>query len=115
MHGVIKTYDTTINGFYVIQFGSEAYTQQNNAQIDGQIISTGELVFKPQYLCSMQENSNQYWKQQSLQHNIIVPTRTILHSCLDVSRIIHFQDIPNTVCNRINEKSHTKKSYLYER
>ena len=52
----------------------------------------------------MQENSNLYWKQQSLQQNIIVTTRTILHPCLDVVRIKDVQDIPKTVCNRIKAK-----------
>ena len=37
-YGVINTDDTTTNGFYVIQFISEAYTLQNNTQIDGEVI-----------------------------------------------------------------------------
>ena len=55
------------NVFYVIQFISEAYTLQNNKTIDGQVIYPGELFVKAQYLCSMQENTNWYWKQQQLQ------------------------------------------------
>ena len=31
-YGVIDKYETTKNGFYVIQFISEAYTEQNNTQ-----------------------------------------------------------------------------------
>ena len=77
MYGAINTYDTTPNGFYVIQLLSEAYTLQNITKIDGHIIYAGELVVKAQYLCSMQENTNLYWKQQPLQQTIIVPTRTI--------------------------------------
>ena len=52
----------------------------------------------------MQENSNWYWKQQSMQQNIIVPTYKILHPHLDVFRITYVQDIPKTVCNRIQAK-----------
>ena len=52
----------------------------------------------------MQENINWYWKQQSLQHNIIVPTRTILHPRLDSVRKTYFQDIHKTVYNRIQAK-----------
>ena len=37
-------------------------------------------------------------------NNIAVPTLTILHPFLDVVRITYFQDIPNTVCNRIQAK-----------
>ena len=44
MHGAINTYDTTTNGFYVIQFISDAYTLQNKPTINGQVISSGELV-----------------------------------------------------------------------
>ena len=77
---------------------------QNNTKIDGNIIFSGELVVKSQYLCSRQENSNLIWKQQSLQQEIIVPTRTILHTCLDVVRLTCVQDISKTVCNMIQSK-----------
>ena len=53
-YGVINTDDTTTNKFHVIQFISEAYTLDNNAQIDGQLIYTGVLVVNAQYLCYMQ-------------------------------------------------------------
>ena len=74
MYGAINTYETTTNGFYVIKLISEAYTLQNNTTIDGQVISAGELVVRVQYLCSIQENTNWYWKQQPMQQTIIVPT-----------------------------------------
>ena len=50
MYGAINTDDTTKTVFYIIPFISEAYTLQNNTKIDGQVISSGELVFKAQYL-----------------------------------------------------------------
>ena len=50
MYGAINTYDTTTNGFYVIQFLSDEYTLQNNTSIYGQVIYAGELVVKAQYL-----------------------------------------------------------------
>ena len=52
----------------------------------------------------MQENTNWYCKQQPLQQNIIVPTRTILHPCLDDITIMYVQDIPKNVCNSIQAK-----------
>ena len=60
MYGAINTADKTTNRFYVIQFISEAYKLQKNTTIDGQVIHAGELVFKAQYICSMQENINWY-------------------------------------------------------
>ena len=46
IYGAINTYDTTTNGLYAIQFLSYAYTLQSNTTIDGQVISSGELVAK---------------------------------------------------------------------
>ena len=46
IYGTINTAGNTTNGLYVIQFISEAYTLQNSATIDVQVISAGELVFK---------------------------------------------------------------------
>ena len=57
MYGIVKTYNTTKNG-YVIQITSESYTLQNNTQLDGQVISDGGLFFKAQYFWSMQEIFN---------------------------------------------------------
>ena len=113
MYGVINTDDTTKNGFYVIIFISEAYTLQNNTKIDGKMISSGELVVKAQYICSMQENTNWYWEKQSLQQNIMVPTRTILHPCIDVVRIKYVHDIPKTVCNRIQSKKSIQRHPIF--
>ena len=45
----INTDDTAKNGFYVIQFISEAYTLKNNTKIDGTVISAGELVVWDKY------------------------------------------------------------------
>ena len=84
MYGAINTYNTTTNGFYVIQLLSDAYTLKRNTTIDGQVIYDGELVVKAQYIFSMQENPNWYCKKQPLQQTIIVPTCTILHPRLEV-------------------------------
>ena len=102
MYGSINTYDATTNVFCVIQFLSDAYTLQNNTTIGGQFISSGdgELVAKAQYLCSMQENTNWYWKQQPLQQTIIFPTRTILHPSLEVIIIRYVQDTPKKLFGR---------------
>ena len=93
-------------------FISEAYTLQNNTIIDIQIIYTGGLVVKAKYLCSMQENSYFYWKQQLLQYNIICPTCIIIHPCLDVFIITDIKDIPKTVCNRIQAKTFIQRHHI---
>ena len=109
----INTADTITNLFYVIEFISYAYKLQNNTTIDTQIISAGELVVKARYICFMKENSNWYWKQESMKHNIIVPTRIILHPCLDVVRIIDVHGIPKTVCNRIQAKKSIQRHSIF--
>ena len=86
---------------------------QNITTIDGQVISAGELFVKAQYLNSKQEKPNWYWKQQPLQQTIIVPTRIIIHQCLEVTTIRYVQDTPKNCCNRFQLKIHTKTSYSY--
>ena len=49
---------TKNNAFYVIMFTSKAYTLQDNTTIDGKIITSGELVVKAQYICSIQVDTN---------------------------------------------------------
>ena len=104
MYGAINTEDSAKNGFYVIQFISEALTLQNNSTIYGQVISASELVVKAQYRCSMQENTNWYWKKQPLQQTIIVTTHTILNPRLDVITIRYVQDTSKNICNRIQAR-----------
>ena len=61
----------------------------------------------------MQGKCNWYLKQQSMQHTIIVPTRTIIHPCLDVFRITDVQDIPKTICNRIQAKKSIQRHPIF--
>ena len=100
LYGAINTADNTKNGFFVIQFISEAYTPQKNITVDGQVISASEIFSNAQYIFSIQGNSNRYCKKQPLQHTIIFPTRTVLHPCLYVIIIIYEQDIPNNLFSR---------------
>ena len=99
-YGAINTTDMTTNGFYVIIFESEAYTQQDNTTIDGQVITSGELVVKAQYLCYMKVDTNWYWNQNPKQHITTVLTRTILHPRLKVNAVTDFNTIPKSVCTR---------------
>ena len=59
-YAAINTTNTTINVFYVIIFTSEAYTLQDNTTIYGRFITTGELIVKAQYLCSIRVYNNWY-------------------------------------------------------
>ena len=100
IYGDINTSDNTTNGFYFIQFISEAYMLQNDRTTDGQVIYDDELVVKAQYICSMQESINWYWKQQPLKQTIIVPTHIILHPRLYLIIIRYVLDTPKNICIR---------------
>ena len=112
MYYAINKYDNTTNGFYVIQFISEAYTLENNTTIYGQVIFACESFVKAQYLCSIQENTNWNWKKQPMQQTIIVPTRSIIHLRLDVITLRYVQDTPTNICSRIQEKNPYKDIQL---
>ena len=53
-YGAINTIDTSTVGYYVIKFVSDSYTLQDGTICNGKIISSGEQVFKSQYLSCMQ-------------------------------------------------------------
>ena len=97
-YGAINTDDNTTNAFFVIKFLSDAYTLQSNTKIDGQVSSSVALVFKAQYILSVQENTNWYWKQKPLQQTNIVPTHTILNQHIEVIIIRYVQDITKKIC-----------------
>ena len=98
-YGAIDTTDTETNGFYVIMFQSEAYALQKNTATDVKIITSGELVVKAQYLCSMQIHMNWYCNQHPQQNVITMPKLTILHPQLEVITVTDFHVIPKSVCN----------------
>ena len=106
----INTTDTAINGFYVIMFTSEAYTLQENTTIDGQIITSEELVFKAQYICSVEVDINWYRNQHPQQYFTTVPTRTIINPKLEVNAVTDFHAITKSVCNRKQLKNAYKDS-----
>ena len=81
-------------------FTSGAYTIKENTTIYGQIITSGELVLKAQYLCSMQIDTSWYWNQQPKHHVIIDPTHTILNPKPEVNAITDSHTITTSVCYR---------------
>ena len=81
----------------MIAFVSEAYTLKDDTTWDGQIITYCELVFKAQYLIYIQEKRNWYWDKKHQEKVIIVPTWTIVQSCLDVMAVKDVHDITRSV------------------
>ena len=86
-YGAINTTYTNTMGYYVVKSMSETYTLREVKMHDVQISTAGELVVKYQYMNCMEYNTNWYWEQSPQQNNIIFPTRTIVHPCLDITNI----------------------------
>ena len=95
----IKTYTTTM-GYYVIKFLSESYTDQEDTTCDGKISTYGELIAKSQSMYCIKDNTKCYWGKSQQQKNIIVPTRTIVYTCLDVMTLTEAKQIHMNLCNR---------------
>ena len=52
----------------------------------------------------MKIDTNWYWNQQPKHHVITVPTRTILHTKLEVNAVKNFHSIPTSACTRTQAK-----------
>ena len=66
--------------------------------------SSGEPVVKTYYLSFTKEKKNHYWENKRYQQVIIVPTRTIIHLCLDVVAVKDVHGIPRIFFNRDQAK-----------
>ena len=64
-YGAINTIDTNTHVFYVIMLTSEAYTIQDNTEIDEKSITAGKFVVKEQYVCSTPVDTNCYLESTS--------------------------------------------------
>ena len=81
-------------------FKSEAYTLQENTTVYGKIITSGELVVKQQYICSIKESTNWFWDRHPQQQVITVPIRTTITPQIGVITITDSHGILKSVCNR---------------
>ena len=60
----------------------------------------------------MQVDNNWCWNQQTKQHVITVPTRTIIHPQLEVNAVTDFHAIPTSVCTRKQAKKFTSRQTI---
>ena len=111
-YGATNTTGTSKMGYYVIKSVSEAYTLKYDTTCDGQIISSGELVVKSQYLRFMQEIPIGVGRRKKQQQVIFVPTQTIVHPCLDVVVVNVVHDIPKSIQNIHQEKQSLQRQYI---
>ena len=57
---------------------------QDNKTVEKKVINAGEIILKAEYLSIMKSNTNWYCKKIGTKDNVVIATRTIVHSCLDV-------------------------------
>ena len=100
-YGNMNKIDATTMGYYVIKFVSDAYNLQEDITCDRNIGKYGEIIVNSQYLSCMQEETKCHWGGKQQQQFFIVPTRTIVHPCLNFMVVKCVHDFPINACNRI--------------
>ena len=61
----------------------------------------------------MQIDTNLYWNQQPKHHVITVPTRTILHTPLEVNALTDFHAIPTSVFTMTQVQKSTPRQPIW--
>ena len=82
--GAIDDDDYSCHGYYIIKFSSSPYTLEGDSSIDGQVISSGEMVREGNYLFPININSHYYVLQKTKSINKFVSLRTIINGNVNV-------------------------------
>ena len=111
-YGAVNTTNSKKMAYYVIKFVLESCTIEEDTTWDLKNITAGEIVVKAYYLSYTKEKNKWYFKQKKQKRVILFPTRTIVHSCLDVFLVKDVYDISRSVLNRKSSKTgFTNTSY----
>ena len=65
-YGAIDTDHSSCHGYYIIRFSSSPYTLQADLSIDGQVISSGEILCEGNYFFPININYHYYVLQKNL-------------------------------------------------
>ena len=92
-YGAIYDDYYTCRGYHIIVFSSYPYKLQADLIIDGQVISSGEMLFERTYLFPTNKTSRYYVLQENKSNNQIVSLRTIINGnvnaiCYDLKDIV---------------------------
>ena len=71
-YDAIYTDDYSRHGYYIIKFSSYLYTLQEGLRVDGQVISSGEMVCEGNYLFPINIDYHYYVLQKNKSINTIV-------------------------------------------
>ena len=78
-YGAIDADDSSCHGYYIIKFYSPPYTLQADLRIDGQDISSGEMLCEGTYFFPININYHYYVLQKTKSINTIVSLRKIIN------------------------------------
>ena len=70
-YGAIDTDDFSCHGYYITKFSSSPYKLQADLSIDGQVISSGEILREGTYFFPININSHYYVLQKNKSINTI--------------------------------------------
>ena len=59
-YGAIDTNNSSCHGYYIIRFSSSPYTLQSDLSIDGEVISSNEILCKGNYFFLININFHCY-------------------------------------------------------
>ena len=80
----INTDDSSFHDYYIIKFSAYPYILQADLSIDGQVISSCEMVFEVTYFFPVNTNSQYYVLQITKYINTIVSLSKILNGSVKV-------------------------------
>ena len=95
--GAINAADTKKMGYYVVKYVYEPFTLHEDKNTDGKVSKEGEIMVRVEYLNMMKAKTNWYWQKNVNKQSVIISTRNIFHSCLDVSVTKYGSDIPSSI------------------
>ena len=94
---------------------SEAVTPQKDISMYTKVFKPGELSVTAAYISSIKSKNKCYWETGNYQQVVILPTLTIVYTCLDVSLSIEVVDIPRIFyIKKKSKKINTKTSSIYQ-
>ena len=99
-YGAMNADDPKTDGFYIIQFTSPPYTLQNDIEVNGDKITSGNLVCDAEYLSPAQKGSNWY----------VTPSKNdVLHVVIEMSKVL-VTNIPINIVTGLSELDRNMKT-----
>ena len=111
-YGAIDTDNSSFHDYYIIKFSSSSYTLQADLIIDGQVISSVEIVCEGSYFFPISINSHYYVLQKTKSINKIVFLRTIINGNVNVI-CMEWKDVVTQCLRSISQNDYNTLSPLH--